>query len=236
MITRANFWFAFGGLWLGLGILFAVVGAFLLWQHTTTEERLARDGASASGVVMSKSRRGDPNKQPTYHIEYRYQSTDGTVIEQTTKVDRKTWNALAEGGPIAVHYVRDAPRLHRVQGESGERQILGWIFTPLGSLFAIAGALILWRAAAQRKLVEQLLREGARANAEVIGVAPMGLRLDRVDQWVVHYRYRDSIGRAHEGTSPPMAPEEAQRWKPGDRVEVAFERARPERSVWIAQE
>jgi hypothetical protein len=236
MVTRANFWFVFGGLWFAVGSLFAVIGGFVLRQEATIAERLARGGLAATGVVLAKSKHTDRKHAPTFRIEYRYQSADGAVIEETANVDRKTWESLAEGGAVAVTYVRDAPRMHRVQGQSVERQILGWIVTPIGSLFAISGALILWRATAQRKLVARLQREGTRASAEVIEVAPIGLRLNRVDQWVVRYRYSDSIGRAYEGSSPSMSPEVARRWRPGDRVEVAYERARPERSVWIAQE
>lgn len=97
MITRENFWHVFGGAWLGIGALFAVIGGFVLWQYLMLNERLARDGATATGVVLSKSMGGGSNQEPTFRVEYRFKSADGAITERTAKVDGKTWDALVEG-------------------------------------------------------------------------------------------------------------------------------------------
>lgn len=235
MITRANFWFVFGGLWLSVGILFASIGGAVLWRHTTLDERLERDGATASGTVLSKSMQGGSNQDPAFRLEYRFQAADGALTETTAKVDGKTWDSLVEGEAIAVTYVRGEPSLHRVHGQDPEQLVLGGVFSALGGLFAIAGAFILWRATARRNFVERLQREGARASAEVIEVMPINFRLNREPQWVIRYRYRDPLGRTHDGKTPPMPQAEARLWQPGDRGQVGFERDRPQRSVWFGK-
>lgn len=236
MITSANFWFVFGGLWLAVGTLFASIGGAILWQHSTLDQRLARDGTTVSGVVLSKSMQGGSNQEPAFRVEYRFTPAGGTVTEQTAKVDGKTWDSLVEGEAVAVRYVRDAPRLNRVPGQAPEELILGSVFAGVGGLLAVAGALILWRAATRRKLVDGLLREGARADAEVMEVAPTNFRINWMPQWTIRYRYRDQAGKVHDGKTPSMAQEEARRWQPGDRGQVRFERNRPHRSMWIGKE
>ncbi len=234
MLNPGNFWFWFGGLWLGVGSLFVAVGGFVLWQEATLTERLASNGATASGIVLSKRMRGGSNQEPTFEVEYRF-AVDGGVTERTAKVDGATWDRLVEGEPVVVSYVRDAPRLHRIAGQSREELFLGAIFGAVGGVFAVAGALILWRAAARRALVQRLARDGWRVDGEVLEVSPTNYRINRMPQWAIRYRYRDHVGNAHEGKTPPMAQEEARLWQPGDRGEVRFARERPHRSVWIGK-
>ena len=233
MITRTNFWFVFGGLWLFVGTLFASIGGVVLWQDFTLDTELARNGATASGVVLAKSMHGGANQDPAFRVEYRYTAADGTVTDRTANIDGKTWDALVEGEAVAISYVRSAPRLHRVAGEYPEHFILGSVFSALGSFFAVAGALILWHATARRKFAKRLRREGERVNAEVIEVMPTNFRINRIPQWVIRYRYHDPFGITHEGKTPPMPPEQAQLWKPGDCGQVCFERDRPQRSILI---
>lgn len=236
MITPASFWFVFGGLWLAIGALFASVGGVVLWQYSTLDQRLARDGATVSGVVLSKSMQGGSNREPTFRVEYRFRAADGTVTEKTAKVDGRIWDSLVEGEAVAVTYVRVAPRLNRIPGQAPEELILGSVFAGVGGLLAVAGAFILWRAATRRKFVDTLLREGARADAEVMEVAPANFRINWMPQWTIRYRYRDLAGKDHDGKTPPLAQEEARRWQPGDRGRVRFERDRPHRSAWIGKE
>jgi len=233
MITRANFWVVFGGAWLAIGSLFAAIGGVLLWQEHALDQGLAREGVTASGVVLAKSRHGRANQEPKFRVEYRFKSDDGTLIERTAEVDRETWNALSEGGAAEVRYVRSAPERHRLRGESGAKFVVGLAFSALGGPLAVSGASVLWRAVARRKFTERLLREGSRAQAEVIEVFATHFRINRVPQWAIRYRYRDLFGGTHEGRTPPMPPEEAQRWKPGDRGEVRFETQRPQRNIWV---
>ncbi|HEX6266006.1 MAG TPA: DUF3592 domain-containing protein [Burkholderiales bacterium] len=230
MITQANFWYFFGGLWLAVGTLFAAIGGSVLWRDTAHEARLAREGVAASGVVLSKSMTGS-SQDSGFAVEYRFKA-GSAVTEGSAKVDGAHWDRLVEGEPIELRYVPGAPEVHAVAGQAGGDRVLGIVFALLGSLFAVSGAVIVWRAAARRRFVEELLREGARADGEVLEVLPANARVNRVPQWAIRYRYRDYAGNTHEARTPPMPQEEARSWRPGERGEVRYESARPHRSVW----
>lgn len=230
MIRQLNFWVIFGGLWFGVGSLFVVVGGGLLWHEASTEGRLAREGVAASGVVLSKSRTGSKD-DPKFTVEYRFNAGSG-VTESSTEVDGALWDRLVEGEPVEVRYVPAAPQVHRIAGEEGSRRMRGILFAGVGSLFALVGALILWRRVARRRFVADLLRDGASTEGEVLEVAPTRFRVNRQLLWAIRYRYRDSAGNTHEARTPPMAEEEATLWQPGERGEVRYERARPKRSLW----
>jgi Protein of unknown function (DUF3592) len=236
MISRTNFWFVFGGLWFAIGVLFAAIGGAVLRQHSALEERFSREGATAPGIVLSKSIQGASSEEPTFQVEYRFNSPDGKIIEETVKVDGKTWDSLAEGEEVTVYYVRNQPDLHRLSGQDPDQVILGLIFSAVGGLFAFSGALILWRAMARQQLVARLLREGTRSSAEVIAVVPTNFRINREPLWVIRYRYRDRIGKIHEGKTPHMPPEEARQWQVGDLGIVRFARNEPRKSIWIGKE
>lgn len=230
MIRQLDFWVIFGGLWFGVGSLFVVVGGIVLWHEASTEARLAREGVAASGVVLSKRMTGSKD-DPKFTIEYRFNSGSG-VNESSTEVDGALWDRLLEGEAVALRYVPAAPDVHRIAGEQRSRWLRGILFAGVGSLFALTGGLILWRRAARRRFVAELLRDGMRAEGEVLEVAPTRLRVNRVPLWAIRYRYRDADGNPHEARTPPMAEEEATRWQPGERGEVRYERARPHRSLW----
>jgi Protein of unknown function (DUF3592) len=235
MIAPGNFWFVFGGLWLAVGALFASIGGVVLWRDSTLEQRLALEGTTVPGVVLAKRMQGGRDQEPRFEIDYRFTPAAGALTEQTATIDGKTWDALVEGEPVAVNYVREAPWLNRIPGQTAERLILGIVFTGLGSLLAAAGGAILWWAAARRKLVHELAREGMRVDGEVVEVAPANFRINWTPQLTIRYRYRDHAGMVHEGKTPPLASEEAQRSRAGDRGEVRYERDRPQRSVWIGK-
>lgn len=149
MITQKNFWFFFGGTWFGIGAVFAVVGAGILWHEWTLDGEIARNGETVPGVVLAKSITARKNQDPTFRVEYRYTAAGGTVNEGAAEVDGRTWDALTEGGPIAVTYVRDHPRSHRLPGQTGHRFLVSML-GGIGLLLAISGAVILWRARKQR--------------------------------------------------------------------------------------
>lgn len=235
MNSQGKFWLLFGGLWLGVGCLFAVVGAIVLWTESEREARLARDGTSASAVVLAKTRRGGANREPTFSIEYRFAGPDGAPIEHTAKVDAARWRSLSEGQAFELRYVRDEPAMHAFAGERRDQRVIGPLFAAVGSFFAVAGALILWRTAARRALIERLRIEGMRVEGEVTEVGPVNFRLNRIPQWAIRYRYRDHVGDTHQARTPPMSQEEARQWQPGDRGEVRFDTASPRRHVWLGK-
>lgn len=236
MHLRGNFWLLFGGLWLGVGCVFAATGSIVLWTEAQREARLARNGASATAVVLAKttsSRRR--NSDATFGIEYRFTPADGAPREYSTKVDAARWGSLAEGDVFALRYVRDEPSVHVFPGERRDQRVIGPLFAVVGGIFAVAGALILWRTMARRALAERLRVEGMSVEAEVTHVAPTNFRVNRMPQWAIRYRYRDHVGNVHDSRTPPMPQEEARRWQPGDRGEVRFDTAQPRRHVWLGK-
>lgn len=235
MNSPEKFWLLFGGLWFGVGSLFAAAGGIVLWQEAQREARLASDVGSASAVVLSKSMRGGSRRERSFSIEYRFSAADGSVIEQRAEVDGASWRALAEGDSFEVRYSRETPRVHRVPGENRDERVLGPAFAAVGGIFAVFGAVILWRTATRRALLARLAVEGWRADAEVIEVGPTNFRLNRIPQWAIRYRYRDHAGNVHEAKSAPMAQEEARGWKPGDRGRVLLDPGRPQRGMWLGK-
>lgn len=235
MHSPEKFWILFGSIWLGVGGLFAAIGAAVLWQESERAARLAADAATADAVVLSKGTRQGSRGDPSYTIEYRFSAADGRVVEDRVKVGAARWRSLAEGGRFEVRYVRDEPGLHLVPGASRDARIVGPVFAAVGGLFAVFGAVILWRARMQRALRERLAVEGLRAVAEVTEVGPTNFRLNRVPQWAIRYRYRDHAGNVHEAKTGPMAQEAARLWQPGDQGEVRFDPQRPSRGLWLGR-
>lgn len=236
MTSPAKFWLLFGGLWLGVGSIFALVGGIVLWTESGREARLAQNGAIAQAVVLAKARRGGSKSEPSYSIEYRFTGPDGALIEHTAKVDAARWRSLAEGEAFELRYVRDDPQVHLVPGERRDERVIGPVFALVGGVFALGGALILWRARARSALVERLRIEGMRVEGEVLEVGPTNFRVNRMPQWAIRYRYRDHAGNLHDGRTPPMPQEQARQWQPGDRGEVRFDTASPGRHVWLGKD
>jgi hypothetical protein len=69
----------------------------------------------------------------------------------------------------------------------------------------------------------------------VFRAGPTDLSINRIAQWRIHYRFRDQFGRAYEGQSHPVSPEEGSAWKVGDKANVRFDRRRPENSLWLGR-
>jgi hypothetical protein len=70
MITQKNFWFVFGDVWLGIGVVFAVIGAALLWQQWSLDQRIARGSATAEGIVLAKSMTRRKDGDPTFKVDW----------------------------------------------------------------------------------------------------------------------------------------------------------------------
>lgn len=237
LINPANFWIWFGGIWLAVGVPFLAGGLYAGWQEFTIDERLEHDGMVARGMVVSKQiRHGSSGSEPDYKVTFRFNTPDGATIRSEAAVDGQTWDALVEREPVAVRFLPDSPRQHRIPGRQSEHWILAAMFTGLGGLITVLGGFVVWRATSWRAFVQRVAREGFRVEAEVVEVRPCNYMINRVRQWMIVYRYRDHNGIEHQGKSPPMAPELAQQWQPGDRGEVRYGRDRPQRSVWVGRD
>lgn len=81
----------------------------------------------------------------------------------------------------------------------------------------------------------RLQREGVTTTARVSDVRAANMRINGVTQLAVHYEYQDERGRSHTGKET-FLPEEAARWKEGDRINIRYDRHKPGHSIWVGKE
>jgi hypothetical protein len=236
MINPGNFWFWFGGIWLAVGAPFLVLGAFFAWNELTLESRLALAGQRAQGMVLVKSWDNDSDsRHPNRHVEYRFTTAAGKTVRSEATVSESAWEAMRERAAVDVTYLPDSPRVNRIDG-----RVVQWVmpvvFCGVGALLTLLGGFVMLKAISTARFVRRLREQGLSVAAQVIEVTPTNYMVNRVHQWVVLYRYRDHAGIEHDGRSPPMSPQDAERWHPGDRVKVLFDRFRPNRSAWTGEQ
>ena len=234
-ITPKNFWLWFGGIWFAVGMPFLVIGLYLGIQHSTVTKRLDAEGKTAEGMVLTKARKTSSSSSgrsstPTYEVTFRLLTPGGTVLGKAD-VSGDTWDSLIEREPVRVTYLPDAPQHYRIEGQSGG-WILPLIFTVMGSIFGGLGGFILLRARNLMQIKRRLQREGVTATATVSDVRAANMRINGIQQLAIHYEYRDERGRSHAGKET-FPPEEAARWKEGDRVTIRYDRRNPGNSIWV---
>lgn len=237
-ITPKNFWFWFGGLWFVFGVMFLSVGLYVGIQQEVVSKRLDAEGTTVQGMVLTKimrsssSRSRRQNSSPTYEMTFRFLTPEG-LVHGTAQVTPAAWDQFVEREPLEVTYLPDDPQRYRIEG-----QTIGWIlpvvFTVLGGLFTIIGGFILLNTRNQSRAKERLQREGLPAGGTVVDVRPGNIRINRVQQWNLHYRYQDHRGTSHTG-KVPLSPEEAETWKTGDTGKVRYDQLHPQKSIWLGK-
>lgn len=237
-ITPKNFWFWFGGIWFFCGLPFLSVGLYLGIQHGDVSKRLDAEGRAVEGMVLTKSVRSSSssssqrNSSPTYEVTFRFLTPEG-LVNGTAQVTREAWDQFVEREPLGITYLPDDPQRYRIEGQTSG-WILPGVFTGLGSIFTLIGGFILLNARNQSRAKERLQQEGLTAEGTVVEVRPGTIRINRVQQWNLHYRYQDNQGKFHIGKIP-LSPEEAEGWKEGDTGRVRYDRRRPQKSIWIGK-
>lgn len=237
MITAKNFWFWFGGIWFAVGTPLLVIGLYLGFQHITVTARLNAEGKTVEGMVLTKARKTSSSRSgrsstptPTYEVTFRFLTPDG-VAQGKAEVSSDTWDSLVEREAIRVTYLADAPQHYRIEGQSG-----GWIlpldFTVMGGIFGSLGGFMLLQARNLVQIRRRLEREGVTTTARVYDVRAANMRINGVTQLAVHYEYQDERGRSYTGKET-FPPDEAGRWKQGDRVTIRYDRRRPHQSIGI---
>lgn len=228
-----RFLLLFGGIWFLVGLPFTVIGIYV-W---TAEREFDRDARVATGVVLSKdvnhSRNKDGSTSTSYSVRYRFTPRGGRSLEGESGVDRDGWNRLAEREPIEIAYLPSDPSNNRVRGI--RKMVLAWIFTGLGSLFTVAGGVILAFGIRGSVRHRRLRANGLTADAVVTRVQASNVRVNRRRQARVCYEFRDDRGQPHTGKSHHMPINEATAWKAGDRITIRYDRDRPRHSLWDPQ-
>ena len=237
-ITPKSFWFRFGGIWFWCGLPFFLIGLYTGVQYGTVSNRLDSEGRSVEGMVLAKSMHssspgsGRSNSSPTYKVTFRF-LTPGGLIKGTAQVTPQAWDRFVERESIEVVYLPDDPQHFRIEGQSS-----GWtlpvIFTGIGALFTFAGGGIWLSARRQAHIRDHLQREGLSAEGTVVDVRPGTIRINRVQQQNLHYRYQDSQGKSHLGKIS-LSSEEAEGWTMGDTGRVRYDRHCPQKSIWMGK-
>lgn len=237
-LVKRSFAFWFGGIWLVGGLLFLVIGVGVGVGTMRTGARLEREGQVAEGMVLTKtiSRQQDKRgrQSTSYRVGYRFTALDGTVVTAETEVSGRLWDRLVEREPVMVTYLPSRPQTSRLEGQPNDWMLPG-IFALVGVVLGGIGGFIFVRGVRGIMRELHLREEGAMVQATVMEVGPANVTFNGVPQWRIVYRYIDHRGRAHEGRSNVMPPEEAQAWKPGDTATARFDTRAPRKSIWVGK-
>ncbi len=225
-----RFLLLFGGIWLLVGVPFAIVGVFVY----RTERAFERDGQVARGIVLAKeinrSRSNNGSTSTSYSVRYRFTPRGGRPIEGTSTVDSDVWDGLVEREPVQVAYLPSDPSNNRVSGES--KMLVAWIFGGLGSLFTIAGGVIFGFGVRGSVRHRRLRETGMTAEATITRIQTTNVKINRRRQARIVYEFRDDRGRMRRGRSSHMPIDDAMAWKAGDRITIRYDRDRPQISAW----
>jgi hypothetical protein len=225
-----RFLLLFGGIWFVVGLPFAVIGIYV-W---TAEREFEREARVATGIVVSKdinhSRNKDGSTSTSYSVRYRFTPRGGRTLEGESGVDRDGWNRFAEREPIEIAYLPSDPSNNRVRGTS--KMVLAWIFTGLGGLFTVAGAVILGFGIRSSVRDRRLRDTGMTAEAVVTRVKATTVKINKRRQARVFFEFRDDRGQTRTGRSAHLPIDDAMAWKPGDRITIRYDRDRPQHALW----
>jgi len=210
------------------GSLVFAIGGVMVWEQWSYRNH----GQAAEGVVVSKDHtvRG---RARDYYVRYRFTTEDGAVVEDESRVTEQRWQQLEPGQPVRIEYLT-AWRTSRLAGES--EGFIPALLTGIGGLIAIVGVALGFKGMRDSVRRVRATQQGYATQATVTEVAESPLSVNRVQQWVISYTYRDHEGRENNGRSPYLAPEEAATWKVGDLARVRYDFKHPERSSWMGRE
>jgi hypothetical protein len=219
-----------GGALLVFGTVFGAVGV-----REALREHTYRDlGRAAEAQVVDKSivrAERDGNGATRYVLSYRYATAEGEPRDGTADVSVEEWEQLEPGASLQIVYLPGEIDSSRVRGESNVA--LSIVFLSVGAVCALIGGAIAFVSGRSVAHLIRVLRTGTDTEGTVLRAGPTNVRINRVPQWQIHYRYRDRLGHVHDGASHVVSPREGSAWNEGDAGRVRFDPERPELSVWI---
>jgi hypothetical protein len=151
VITNENFWFWFGGIWLTVGVLFALIGGGVAVTGSSVAARLDAAGTRATGVVLVKEVALPDDGPDAYRVTFRFTDTRGKSIRGDADVTPESWDVLVERGPIEVVYLADRPDVHRVPGQHDDDAVIAFLFPLVGAVIAGVGGFVLLHARRSRR-------------------------------------------------------------------------------------
>jgi len=127
--------------WTGVVLILAAIALFTVNGNAIVEEqRYARDGQFADGLVVGKAikrsmRAGSTEAQTEYAVTYRF-TVGAESFEGEHNVTREAWDRAREMEPIRVEYLAATPTANRVAGHTRGR-----LPYALGGVGLIAGVI-----------------------------------------------------------------------------------------------
>jgi len=229
---RSKFLLLFGSIWLICGLPFFFLGVHLV----KVEKRYEAEALTVPGIVQGKrmeERRDSDNKgtTKTYYVSYKFSTKEGRSIESEGSVDSDAWQGLAEGAEIQIQYLPSDDTQNRVASEPSI--IAGVLVAAMGLICMLLGGGCIFFDLKKRALLRRLLRDGELGEATILTVGPGNLTINNVQQWRIHYSFKDRMGKEIRGKSEHMPPEEAHNWNEGDKGKVRFDRSNPQINMWV---
>ena len=221
--------------WFGLAFTgFGLLDLGIAIQTGSREAHFERDSQSAQATIVAKDMKRasqQENSGTEYRLRFRFAPPGGAVVEGTAEVPVEQWESEQPGATLAVRYLPEDPTNHRLAGKGSWFDTIMW--SVFGIVFGSIGVSLLWRRIRRVRLTVRLMRDGTAAEGTVVRVMPTGFSVNRVNQWRIQYQYTDTSGQRRDGASDLMPPEQAKRWKAGERIAVRFDPAAPGKSIWI---
>jgi len=231
----------FGGIFLLVGLPLFVVSIFLFYD----DWRFSREARSTEGTVLTKEirqsddstgadRRAGRGTSRTNHYEVTYRFTvQGETLEGRDELTQEDWERLREHGPVGVLYLPQTPSSNRLAGQ--RPWLMKTMFGLIGSVFTVLGGTIVVRSVRHARLEARLRQHGVSTQGTVTELRVRNLRINDVQQWRLHYEYRDHQGHRHVKTFD-LPEDEAQQWKVGDVGSVLYDSAQPTEAVWLGRD
>jgi hypothetical protein len=222
------------------GLLFVPIGGVFTAIGIKTgldEYAFVRDAHPVQATIVGRSlRKADLENNPStrYLVHYRFDTPTGTRADGSKEVSVEQWEQLEPGSTITVEFVPQSPARSRSVEDSDWPAAAA--FSGLGAIFLVVGTALLVTALRELLRYRRLSRSGVAASATVTTVTHSATVINGVQQWEIHYSYADQAGKPHEGRSACVPPEEAQRWRRGDRGLVRFDSQAPASSIWVGRD
>lgn len=226
--------FLFGMVFFCVGVHLVNVERFYIAKGeigagTVTGKRIDEKWTNKSG-----SSSGRRKKSISHIVSYSFTTKAGRNIDSSCSVAYDVYERVSTGTPVEIQYLRDEPETNRIR--ENPSFVIGAVFSIIGLLVAAFGLAIFsyeWR---QRSLAQRLMRDGIPVDATIRSVGPGNLTINGVRQWLIEFTYQDFQGQTHRGNSGHMRPEVAQGWKAGEAAKVLYDKAAPNKYVWIGSQ
>ena len=135
--------------WMGVALVVLATAILVLVGDTIAEEqRYARDGQAADGLVVGKAikrsmRAGSSEAVTEYAVTYRF-TLAGDSFEGEQRVSRDAWDRIREMEPVRIEYLTADPSWSRIAGHTSGRA--PYVFGGVGLIAGVVGLVALSRA------------------------------------------------------------------------------------------